>query len=63
MSTISFQVRGGQEQGHFFPLYFSVQMPRWRYVVWVAVAIVTVAGVLFYFKYQSSLAPMLGGGK
>jgi uncharacterized membrane protein len=38
-------------------------MPRWRYVVWVAVAIITVAGVLFYFRYQTSLAPMLGGGK
>jgi hypothetical protein len=34
-----------------------------RYVVWVAIAIVTAAGVLFYFRYQTSLAPMLGGGK
>jgi hypothetical protein len=62
MSTISFQVCGGQEQGHFSTLIFY-PMPRWRYVVWVAVAIITVAGVLFYFRYQTSLAPMLGGGK
>jgi hypothetical protein len=38
-------------------------MPRWRYLIWVAVAIVTVAGVLFYFRYQTSLSPMIGGGK
>jgi hypothetical protein len=36
---------------------------RLRFVVWVAIAIVTAAGVLFYFRYQTSLAPMLGGGK
>jgi hypothetical protein len=62
MSTINFQVRGGQEQGHFSTLFFR-SMPRWRYLIWVAVAIVTVAGVLFYFRYQTSLSPMLGGGK
>jgi hypothetical protein len=32
-------------------------------VVWLAIAVVAVAGVLFYFRYQTSLTPMLGGGK
>jgi hypothetical protein len=34
-----------------------------RYLIWVAVAIVAVAGVVLYFRYQTSLTPMLGGGK
>jgi hypothetical protein len=34
-----------------------------RYLVWFAIALVTAAGVLFYFRYQTALAPMLGGGK
>jgi hypothetical protein len=37
--------------------------PTLRYVIWLTVAIVTVAGVVFYFRYQTALAPMLGGGK
>jgi hypothetical protein len=32
-------------------------------VVWLAIAVVAVAGVLLYFRYQTSLTPMLGGGK
>jgi type VI protein secretion system component VasF len=37
--------------------------PQLRYVVWLVVAVIAVAGVVFYFRYQTSLAPMLGGGK
>jgi hypothetical protein len=32
-------------------------------VVWLVIAVVAVAGVLLYFRYQTSLTPMLGGGK
>jgi type VI protein secretion system component VasF len=34
-----------------------------RYGVWVVVCVAFVAGIIFYFRYQSTLAPMLGGGK
>ena len=67
IGTISFQVCGGQEQGHFFgPVNEpnpTPPRPRLRYVIWLTVAIVTVAGVVLYFRYQTTLAPMLGGGK
>jgi hypothetical protein len=34
-----------------------------RFGVWVILALVAVAGVYLYFRYQTSLTPMLGGGK
>ena len=67
MSTISFQVCGGQEQGHFFGPVSEPNptppRPTLRYAIWLTVAIVTVAGVVLYFRYQTAHAPMLGGGK
>jgi hypothetical protein len=34
-----------------------------RYGVWALVLVAFIAGIIFYFRYQSTLAPMLGGGK
>jgi type VI protein secretion system component VasF len=34
-----------------------------RYGVWLVVLVALVAGIIFYFRYQSTLVPMLGGGK
>jgi hypothetical protein len=68
-------VCAGQEQGHptAFPNIESMTQqpppePRARelarrYGVWVLVLVAFIAGIIFYFRYQSTLAPMLGGGK
>ena len=34
-----------------------------RYGLWIVVLVAFIAGIIFYFRYQSTLAPMLGGGK
>jgi hypothetical protein len=34
-----------------------------RYGVWVVVLVALIAGIIFYFRYQNTLVPMLGGGK
>jgi membrane protein YqaA with SNARE-associated domain len=34
-----------------------------RYGIWALVLVAFVAGIIFYYRYQSTLVPMLGGGK
>lgn len=34
-----------------------------RFGVWIVVLVALAAGIIFYFRYQSTVVPMLGGGK
>lgn len=71
-STISLTLCARQEQDHFNtsnsmtppppPESRARELAR-RYGVWLVVLVALVAGIIFYFRYQSTLVPMLGGGK
>jgi hypothetical protein len=71
-STISFTLCARQEQDHSNTCKSMTPPPppeprarefARRYGVWLVVLVALVAGIIFYFRYQSTLVPMLGGGK
>jgi len=67
----------GQEQGHPWRAFLttpecgSMTQPTppvtpartfvRRYGVWMVILVAFIAGIVFYFRYEGSLAPMLGG--
>jgi hypothetical protein len=75
-STISFTLCARQEQDHPHTSKSMFSPPpaapppesrarefARRYGVWLVVLVALVAGIIFYFRYQSTLVPVLGGGK